>query len=123
MRQGQTVTDMNLDIRDIAYLIATGLSLGAMVYSWLTARSKANASAIDDITVALGKHNERIIRLEGAGQQLQTDVPEMRREIGRVHERVDDVARTVASLDGQMAGITRNVDLITQHLLRDGDGS
>lgn len=107
------------DLKSWAYLTTVVISIGALIYSWLTSRSKANSSAIGEFRSQLDGHGDRLLRLESATEAL----PELRREIGQVHVRVDDVATTTAKIDGQLSGINRNMDIITKHLLADGGNS
>ena len=104
------------DIKTYAYLASAALSIGTLLYAWLSARGKANASAISELDEQLGEHNVRLVRIEGALETL----PELRQEIGRVHARVDDVAATTHKIDGQLGGIDSNVKLITNHLVGGG---
>ncbi len=104
------------DIKTYAYLASAALSIGAMLYAWLSARGKANASAISELDGQLGEHNVRLVRIEGALETL----PELRQELGRVHQRVDDVAAVTHKIDGQLGGIDRNVELITVELVKKG---
>ena len=43
-------------------------------------------------------------------------------DLGAVYDRINEVSDQVAGLTGQMAGVSRNLDLIYQHLLSLGAG-
>ena len=68
--------------------------------------------------------DQRLAKAEGAleavaGQwdTLATSQRDIRDEIGRVHARVDEVARTSSEVAGQLRQIARGMDLLTKHNL------
>lgn len=101
------------DVRDWLYILSASLGVGALVYSWIASRSKANAASIEEI-------ERRLTRDERDTEVLRTKVDglmEIKHEIGVVHRRIDQIIETVSSNHGQLGAIARNVDMMNAHLL------
>ena len=120
------------DFRAHVYILATLISIAAMVYSWLTARSKVNASEIKTIrenmaradTVSQmqkkdGVHDERLTRIETRLDHLADFIPEVRKEISQVHRRMDDLTGAVHKIEGTLSGVATGNRLVLEHLLKD----
>ena len=120
------------DFRAHIYILATLISIAAMVYSWLTARSKVNASEIKTIRENMARadtvsqmqkkdsvHDDRLTRIETRVDQLADAMPEIRKEIAMVHRRMDDLSGTVHKIDGAMTSVVQTNKLVLQHLLKD----
>jgi hypothetical protein len=60
------------DIKDWLGAVATALSIGAIVYTWLTARSRANGDTIDRHDRKLIEHDRRIQKVENEVDHLPT---------------------------------------------------
>ena len=101
--------DINL-LSDYAYFASTLLAIGAMVYAWLTGRSKANSACL----VAL---SERVTKSEVQIKHLSDQYS----EIKSVHSRIDEVAKNTANIDGQMSQINRNLNIIQRALIGDNN--
>ncbi len=104
-------------LKDYAYLISAALAIGAVVYSWLTLRSKANSenlsalsSRVNDIEAGLA---ERLTKIEVTVDHVSN----VGNEIKAVHQRMDEVAKVTSNIDGQMSQISRSLNLIHNHLL------
>lgn len=70
---------MNLsDIQGWASLAAVLISLGSVVYSWLTSGSKANTKRLEDIDTRLNRHAERLGTIEQEVKHLP--------DVNSVHE-------------------------------------
>ena len=120
------------EFRSYIYIVATAFSLSAMVYTWLTARSKANTSEIETIkqnmaTAAavaelrekVARQDDRLARSETRIDHLVDVIPELRKDFGQVHRRLDDLAGTVHRIDGSTSALTQTHKLLVQHLLKD----
>ena len=115
------------DLRNYLYIASATLSVGAMIYTWLSSRSKANAQAIADIMERLGKqersliaelhnHDTRIARAEST----LSAIADLRADIGRVFVRIDGVSKTSNHIDGQLEQLNKTVGMVVQHLIEDG---
>lgn len=101
------------DLRDWLYILSASIGIGALVYSWIVSRSKANAANIEKIESRLAE-NER------STEVLRTKVEglmEIKREIGVVHRRIDQILDTVSSNNGQLQAIARGFEMVNSHLL------
>ena len=71
-------------------------------------------------------HEARITEFERTTVVLEErmrDHDEARSRIGRVHERIDEVAASTAHIDGPLIQLDRSVGLPTEHLLNRGSSS
>ena len=97
-------------------VLQAALTAGIGVYVWLVNRTRVNASRIrkleDDIDKRLDGHDERLTRVESAIEHGPK-----REDFGRIYERLEDVAESVARIEGSEKAMARNIDLIHQHLL------
>ena len=92
-------------------IIAGVISVGSLFYSWLTWRSRYNAKKINAIEARQEEHEEQTSQME---QRLSGEI---RSEVGRVHSRVDDVAKSINTVEGEVRAIGKTVNLINKHLL------
>ena len=125
------------DYRTILAIVATLLATGSTVYTWLTYRSrvnaqdiKANAADITELRAQLLQQRDEIMQLVTSLDNRVTEnaakldvvlenVNKFTKELVRVHDRVDDVSKTVHKIDGAMGGLGQSVRIITDHLLND----
>ena len=105
------------ELRDYIYVVSGALSVGTLLYAWLTGRSKANTGSIAAIDQRLAKAEGALEAVAGQWDTLATSQRDIRDEIGRVHARVDEVARTSSEVAGQLRQIARGMDLLTKHNL------
>lgn len=115
------------DIKDLLYIAIALITIGAYIYTWLTNKSKANESSIEDIVEKLAGHDTRLSIVEGNLRQIaemrsevRADIKELRGEIGAVHSRIDTVAGVVASTEGQLKQIGRSLDVLVKAHIEDG---
>ena len=114
--------------------IAGCMSLGSVVYSWLTWRARENAGAISELDESHEDIEQRIGRIETAQaafaakierrqSELENSIlKQLSKEVGDVHRRVDSISDAVSRVEGEVKQIGQVVKLINQHLLRQGGG-
>lgn len=114
------------EIKDLLYIVIALITIGAYVYTWLTNKSKANESSIEDIVDKLAGHDTRLSVVESNLQQIvemrqevRSDIKELRGEIGTVHNRIDTLAGMVARTDGQLKQIGRSLDVLVKAHIED----
>ena len=118
------------ELRLYIYITVGTLSIGSMVYSWLTARSQVNASEIDNIKAAMASaadvaelrkrdaaHDNRLARLETQINHVASAMPEIRNEIGQVHRRLDDLSGAVHEIGGTLKAVAETDRMVLKHLL------
>ena len=90
----------------LAVLFAAGLSTLGVAVGWLTRTTISNSRRVAILEERSRGHEEALSR------------------IGRVHQRIDDVAASTSHIDGQLTQLNRSVGLLTEHLLnREGSAS
>lgn len=82
------------------------------VYTWMTARSKANRIAIELMAEELSKVKSRI-------DVLETDVRHLpdHSDLGAVHDKVNEMASVMREMKGAMNGMGNTLNMIHQSLL------
>lgn len=104
--------DLNLLI-DVVWKLGTLMGFGWM---YLANRNKVTNARItelkEDIDVKMDEHSDRLARLEQDNKHAPT-----LEDLGRLHQRIDDVAGAIKHIEGHTAAQTRTLDLIHQHLL------
>ena len=105
----------NAHIIDIAFATVLGLLAGGL--AWLVKSVLANSRQVDSCATDEDVDNlrERTAALEATQKAM-----DVRAELGKVHERVDEVARTSSNIDGQLNQVNRTLGLIQQHLMGEG---
>lgn len=114
----------------IAVLIALGGAAFALQRLGLIRRAPPPSSARPDEAAALEAVRAELATLQGrltALQEVEQRIAvleertrgheEALSRIGRVHQRIDDVAASTAHIDGQLVQLNRSVGLLTEHLL------
>lgn len=99
---------MNVDdLRGWATLASTLLSIGAVVYAWLTSGSKAALGKIEQMEARLAATERRMDQVEtdlhhlpdkDHAQRMELALAEMRGEVKVLNERLIPVAATSARL-------------------------
>ena len=136
------------DLRNYLYIGSAALSIGAMVYTWLSARGKANAQAIAELADRLAsqqetnrehllvqerefkkqlteKESELLAELHRQDTRIAkveaalSAIPEFRGDIARVFTRIDGVSKTANHIDGQLGQMNKTMGLVVQHLMGD----
>jgi len=101
---------------DVAQLILTSL-IG--VYVYFSNRHRVTNSRIGalekDVDTRLDDHANRITKMEATIDKAPTHD-----DLSKLYERLNSISGKLESVNGQVGGITRNVDLISQHLLNGG---
>ena len=104
----------------IAVLIALGGAAFALQRLGLIRRAPPPSTARPDELAtlqgrltALQKVEQRVAVLEERTRGHE----EALSRIGRVHQRIDEVAASTAHIDGQLVQLNRSVGLLTEHLL------
>ncbi len=123
--------DLSLEQWGIIFQILQAvLTLGVMVYVWVTRRSQVNSSRIDqlekdinhkidtalkDIDEHLDNHSERLVRAEETIKRMPST-----KENGKVHKRIDDLSEGFNHLSGEFKQVNNTLRLIHQYLLDQG---
>ena len=102
--------------------LAALLAIASMIYSWLTAKSKANASAIAEIRKKDHEQDVKLAELQTGVDSINRSQSEVRKDLSVVHRRVDETAASVHKVLGTVESLDRNTRLITEHLLNQGKG-
>ncbi|WP_319775506.1 DUF2730 family protein [Breoghania sp.] len=96
------------EIRDWVSIVGGLAGLGAIIFTWITARSSANASEIEKVAKAQGETERRVDYLENEfrhlpdGQSvhnLELSLSEMRGDMKELTASVLSVARTANRID------------------------
>ena len=82
------------------------------IFIWLSNKRKANQDEIDQLNIRAREAEDRILKLEAIKDYLPSN-----KEIGEIHNRVDQVGQELMGLKGQMKQINNTVNNINQHLL------
>ena len=101
-------------LKDISYLV---IIVGGAIYTWLTARSKANSSSISQINEKMADHESRITNIDSRLDSAAGNIREMRQELVRVHERVDTCIEVVSRVEGSVNAVMKTTNMINEHLL------
>lgn len=98
-----------LDALVLAGMVAIG------VYTWWVSRRQATASAIKEVDRRVDGVDERLTQVESDMQHMptQTDVAELSGRIGELHGDLREIK-------GSLRGLSRAVDLMNEHLIRQG---
>ena len=91
-----------------------GIGLFA-VWAWIVNRTKANQDAITQLA-------ERQDELEKQLEVTRTEfkhIPDWG-DVERLHSRIDQVAKSVQHMEGQLKQITKTLVIIQQHLVQSG---
>ncbi len=87
---------------------STALAIVACLYAWFSARSKANASAINAIDEQLDALESRVTKVEAA----LSAIPELKADVGKVFDRVNAVSDTAHVIEGQMKQMNHSMSLM-----------
>jgi len=104
-----------MDVEKIGLAIKVlefALVVSGCIYAWWNSKTRATKQGFDEINVRLNDHANRINLMD---QQL--DNAPGHREIGEVHNRVDQIGQAVTGIQGEMKQMNNTLQLIQQSLL------
>lgn len=101
-------------------MVQTGFTAGIAIYVWILSKHKANASRIASLESA---HNEEMSAIKNRLTEIETTVKHMpdRTAIGNIHKRLDEQAKTLHTMEGQLKGLNDTSAMILQALISKGD--
>jgi len=99
---------------------------GVTIYVWWKNRSTATKSAIEevdskvtvikrDLDVRLNKLNQRVSLTEQNIKHLPDH-----EDLGAIHEKVNEVARTMSEMSGELRGMNRTLTLMNDYFINGG---
>ena len=100
------------DPRTLLTIASMAGSALAGVYTWVTARTKANRAAIDKVEEYVTETIRRVDRLE-----QRADAAPGHEDLAVLHDRITDLSGAVRELTGVMKGLRRSVDRVETYLL------
>ena len=105
-----------MDVAGINLWISAGagiVAIGTAVHGYVHAKARANRRALDALDATVVAQAATISVLEEKVRRHDESLS----GIGRVHARIDEVAKSTAHIDGQLSQLNRSVGLLTEHLL------
>ena len=96
------------DLKNWLGAIALIISLGGIVYAWLTSRSKDNSSRLDDHGKKLSDHEKRLTSVEHEQKHapskddvmdLKLEISNLNGTVGRISENLKNMNNTVTRID------------------------
>ena len=97
----------------------TLLNGGLWLYLYLVNRNRVTNERIgnleDKVDGRLDEHSVRLARLEQDGRHAPTHD-----DLKRIHNRIDETAKSVARIEGEFAGTNHTLQLIHEYLLNGG---
>lgn len=110
---------VEVDYKALSFYLQLANTLGLVlvaIYSWNASRHKANASAIeslrDSVLTDMTLVQSRFATLESEIKHLPTHS-----DIGAVHEKINDVAKVLSTMNGEIIQMNSGMKLIHQYLL------
>jgi hypothetical protein len=106
---------MGLDYSHMRFwfdLVQTCFVIGLAIYTWIVNRTKANKDAIDLVDGRVTQIQERVTLLENDVRHLPDHD-----DLGAIHDKVNVVANSMSSIQGELHAINRTLTLINDHLL------
>ena len=107
-----------MQIKDVLYVAGAALSVSAIVYAWLTGRSKANSAALTKLSQRVDDTASQVRVQQTQIESLNELHGKIHGEIVVVHKRVDDLVKATSTLNGSVDQMSRQIGLIHEHLLR-----
>lgn len=103
-------------------LIQTAFVTGITIYVWILGKHKASMSKISELEE---RHGQQLNDVQNRLSIIETRLGHMpnRESIGNIHKRLDEQARILHSLEGQLKGMADSNNLILDVLLKRGDKS
>lgn len=121
------VNDVNWAATSFGFNLAQTLFMaGVTIYVWWTNRSRATKSAIEevdskvtvikrDLDVRLNKLDQRLSLTEQTIKHLPDH-----EDLGAIHEKVNEVARTMSEMSGELRGMNRTLTLMNDYFINGG---
>ena len=94
-------------LKDYVYIAAMLLSVAAMVYTWLTGRSKANATS-------LREHEVRLTKIETAMEHTPGHD-----DLAKIYGQLDDLRGDVREMNGSMKANNLALGRVLDFLMQD----
>ena len=95
-------------------VILAVIMVANLIYTWFLNRDRVSTARIKDVERAIESHRERLARAEERLKSAPTHA-----DMGALHERINAVYGSLEKLAGEVSGLSRNVNLIHQHLLEE----
>lgn len=98
------------------------------VYTHITSKSKANASAINtvrqDMEGVYGHLEERVSRTERRLDVFESRIESAptHQDLSKVYDRLNDVAEDLSGVSGQMRALSHQLSMVNQYLLNQKGG-
>lgn len=102
---------MNLSPEDLKLLLQV-VNLGAVVWLALSGRNRVTKEALDTKLASFG---DRLTAIE----RDQRHAPS-HEDLKRIHSRLDDVSEGMATLVGELKGVTHILNLLHEDRLKEG---
>ena len=111
--------DWSLDWTALRFLLDLVLVAGMCAvayYTWWASRMNANKTAIKRV-------DERVHEVEGRVAEVERELNHMptHADISELSSRIGDVHGDLREIKGSLKGLSRAVDLMNEHLIRQGD--
>ncbi len=94
------------DFKDTLYVINILISLGAVFYVWLTARSRGNEKGLKALTETVTDLDRRVVKIEGELEHLPTKEGQHRLELA-MSELAGDMKQMAEALTGTKNTVAR----------------
>ena len=108
----------------LQFLIVAAVS----VYVWFSNRHRADKKEIQEMGISLQREIRRLdgdveARLDEHDSRIATAESQIKRlpthsDIGKIHEKINDVDRMCNHMNGTLEGVKSSVTIIQQHLIR-----
>lgn len=87
------------------------------IYTYMTNKTKANASAIEAVKDDFDGIKSRVTAIEGKMENAPTH-----QDISKVYGRLNDVAEDLSGARGQMSALSHQLSMVNQYLLNNKGG-
>lgn len=111
----------NLETLKFAFIVLNAVVTAIIsVAMWILSKHKANASRIDLLeqrhSVVNNTVNTRLTKIETTLENMPN-----RESVGKIHKRLDDQAKTLHTMEGQLKGLNDTSAMILQALINKGE--
>lgn len=99
-------------------VIQLAFTVGIAIYVWILSKHKANANRINNLEQS---HDDELDVIKNRLTKIETTIAHMpdKAAIGNTHKRLDDQARTLHKMEGELKGISDTSNMILNALLKD----
>ncbi|MEW4983086.1 MAG: DUF2730 family protein [Cycloclasticus sp.] len=104
-----------MDVEKIGLAIKVlefALVVSGCIYAWWNSKTRATKQGFDEVNGRVNGHENRLNLIK---QRL--DSSPSHKEIGEVHQRVDQIGQAVTGIQGEMKQMNNTLQLIQQSLL------